>query len=45
MFFSRLVVKNRFVRKEMLQVKFFVQEEVWNIFQLLEDREIVVKKI
>lgn len=45
MFFSRLVVKNCFVMKEMLQVKFFVQEEVWNIFQLLEDREIVVKKI
>lgn len=45
MFLSRLAVKNRLVRKEMLQAKSFAQEEVWNIFQSLEDREIAAKKI
>lgn len=45
MFLTRLTVKNRFVRKEMLQTRSLAQEEVLKIFHSMQQREVAATKI
>ena len=45
MFLTRLAVKNRLIRKEMLRARSLAQEEVFNLFHSMDEKETAAAKI